>query len=62
MNLTWKVVLFLLLLSGCVSTKPVVNNGLVELSKEGDYIRPIKTSNGYYYNNPRGGKLVHSKQ
>jgi hypothetical protein len=62
MNLVWKVALLLLLLSGCVSTKPVVNNGLVELSKEEDYIRPIKTSNGYYYNNPRGGKLVYIKQ
>jgi hypothetical protein len=62
MNLVCKTALFLLFLSGCVSTKTVTDNGLVKLSEEGDYIRPMKTPNGYYYNNPKGGKLLYIKQ
>lgn len=62
MNLIWKIAVSLLLLSGCASSKSVTDSGLVELSENGDYIRPIKTPNGYYYNNPKDGKLVHIKR
>lgn len=52
-------ILSIISLYSCSSTRPVVNEqGLVRLSNDGDYIRPIRTSNGYYYNDPRNGRVV----
>jgi len=62
MKLIFKVSMCLLFLSGCVNTKQVQDNGMVKLSEDGDYIRPIKTQSGYYYNNPSGKKLVYIKK
>lgn len=46
-------------LYSCLGTRPMVNKeGLVKLSSNGDYIRPIKTPIGYYYNSPKTGKIV----
>jgi len=53
------IILSLTSLYSCLGTKPIVNGqGLVELSSNGDYIRPIKTPVGYYYNSPKTGKVV----
>jgi hypothetical protein len=60
-KVTWKFLL-LLTLGSCVNTKSIMNkNGLIELSQNGDYIRPIKISTGYYYNSPKNGKVIHIK-
>lgn len=57
------IILSLVGLYSCSVTVPVVSREeVVELSKEGDYIRPIRTSNGYYYNDPKDGKLVKWKR
>jgi len=53
------IILSLISLYSCSVTVPVASREeVVELSKEGDYIRPIRTSNGYYYNDPKTGKAV----
>lgn len=57
----WSTI-FSLILSGCVGTKPTIgSNGLIKLSNDEDYIRPIKTPVGYYYNSPKNRKIIKHK-
>ena len=57
------IILSLIGLYSCSVTVPVASREeVVELSKEGDYIRPIKTPVGYYYNDPKDSKIVKWKR
>lgn len=57
------ILILLIGITSCRTGREVKGSStLIELSDSGDYIRPIQTPTGYYYNDPRNGKRIEWKK